>query len=100
MTRSVDVLQGLLLNANTNNTELREGKRQRSEEEIKELELAGEEGGEGRGRREASWGRGEKEKDATLQDIRRLRETLLSLSRSLGDFAEVLDAPNVSQLLS
>ena len=32
--------------------------------------------------------------------LRRLRETLLSLSRSLGDFAEVLDAPNVPQLLS
>jgi len=45
-------------------------------------------------------GLGEKEKDATLQDIRRLRETLLSLSRSLGDFAEVLHAPNVNQLLS
>ena len=32
--------------------------------------------------------------------IRRLRETLLSLSRSLGDFAEVLNAPDVPQLLS
>ena len=32
--------------------------------------------------------------------IRRLRETLLALSRSLGDFAEVLDTPNVPQLLS
>ena len=32
--------------------------------------------------------------------IRRLRETLLSLSRSLGDFAEVLNAPDVLQLLS
>ena len=32
--------------------------------------------------------------------IRRLRETLLSLSRSLGDFAEVLNALDVPQLLS
>jgi len=98
MNRAVGILQELI-KAHTNKTEVREFSQ--SWDQIRKKGVDGEEKVRKRRKRTTIWrDLVEMEKDATLQDIRKLRDTLVSLSRSLGDFAEVLRDTNLPKLLS